>query len=91
MRGLVGRGGTYRIRGSNEAATGFTLFVDALAAAGEPLAARDTLYLPLGHDRDAAARLRAIGWRTVAQIGEGEDAKSLGCTHRLDGREPVAI
>ncbi|WFL77951.1 ATP phosphoribosyltransferase regulatory subunit [Altererythrobacter arenosus] len=90
-RGAIGRGGTYRIKGSEEAATGFSLFVDALAAAGSAAQARDMLYLPLDHDRDAAARLRAIGWRTLAQIGEGEDAQALGCTHRLEGREPVKL
>ena len=90
-RGALGRGGTYRIKGSDEAATGFSLFVDTLASAGSDVAAPDMLYLPLGHDRDAAARLRAIGWRTIAQIAEGEDAEALGCTHRLDGAEPVAL
>jgi len=38
-----------------------------------------------------AARLRAIGWRTVAQIGESEDPAALGCTHRLEGREPERL
>lgn len=91
VRGQVGRGGTYTIRGSDEAATGFTLYIDALARAGAGAPPPDTLYLPLGHDRDAAARLRAIGWRTVAQLGEDEDPKALGCTHRFDGKEPVAL
>jgi len=91
VRGAVGRGGTYRIRGSEEAATGFSIFVESLASADIDQAEEDCLYLPLGHDRDAASRLRAIGWRTRAQIGEGEDARALGCTHRLDGKEPVAL
>ncbi len=91
VRGAVGRGGTYQIMGSEEVATGFSLFVDVLAGAGFELAQPDTLYLPQGYDADAAARLRAIGWRTIAQIGEGEDAAALGCTHRLDGNEPVRL
>ncbi|ALE17098.1 ATP phosphoribosyltransferase regulatory subunit [Altererythrobacter epoxidivorans] len=91
VRGAVGRGGTYRIRGSEEAATGFSIFVESLASGDIDQPAEDCLYLPLGHDRDAASRLRAIGWRTRAQIGEGEDARALGCTHRLDGKEPVAL
>lgn len=91
VRGAVGRGGTYKIMGSEEVATGFSLFVDVLAGAGFELAQPDTLYLPQGYDADAAARLRAIGWRTIAQIGEGEDAAALGCTHRLDGKEPVRL
>lgn len=91
MRGMVGRGGTYTIRGSNEAATGFTLYVDEVARAGTGAPPPDTLYLPLGHDRDVAARLRAIGWRTIAQLGDGEDPRALGCTHALQGQEPVKL
>lgn len=91
VRGAVGRGGTYVIKGSSEPATGFTLFLDRLApATGEGQAAQ-MLYLPLGHDEDAAARLRAIGWRTVAQIGEDEDPAMLGCSHQLEGGETVPI
>ncbi|WP_427968103.1 ATP phosphoribosyltransferase regulatory subunit [Altererythrobacter sp.] len=91
VRGAAGRGGTYRIKGSEEAATGFSLFIDTLAEMLPRADAPDMLYLPTGHDREAAARLRAIGWRTVAQIAEEEDAKALGCTHRLDGKEPAKI
>lgn len=91
LRGTLGRGGTYLIKGSDEAATGFSLFIDQLAQAlGDP-APRDTLYLPLGHDAAAAARLRAEGWRTIAQIGDSEDPVALGCTHRLDGSAPLRI
>ena len=90
--GSLGRGGTYRILGVDEAATGFSLYpdalVDALAAAEQ---ARDTLFLPLGHDAEVAARLRAIGWRTVAALCGDCDAGALGCTHRLEGAEAVAI
>lgn len=91
VRGAVGRGGTYTIRGSEEAATGFTLYVDEVARAGAGAPPPDTLYLPLGHDRDVAVRLRAIGWRTVAQLGEGEDPRALGCTHVLEGQEPAKL
>jgi ATP phosphoribosyltransferase regulatory subunit len=88
VAGALGRGGTYRIltqeTGQDEAAMGFSLYpdplVDALAAA-EPK--RDTLFLPLGHDAEVAARLRAIGWRTVAALAETDDARALGCTHTL--------
>jgi len=91
VRGAAGRGGTYFIRGSEEPATGFSLYLDRLAGAAKPAAQADTLYLPSGHDRDAAARLRAIGWRTVAQIGEGEDPAALGCTHRLEDKDTIAL
>ncbi len=91
VRGAAGRGGTYRIGGSDEAATGFTLYVDAVAEAAPEAEAASTLYLPTGYDEDTAARLRAIGWRTIAQLGEGEDAKALGCTHVLDGTEATPL
>ena len=94
--GALGRGGTYRIlgaeAGASEAATGFSLYPDALVdrlASGEPR--RDSLFLPLGHDAEAAARLRAVGWRTLAQLGDCCDPAALGCTHRLEGAEPVPL
>ncbi|MXP41440.1 ATP phosphoribosyltransferase regulatory subunit [Altererythrobacter soli] len=92
VRGALGRGGTYRIGGSDEPATGFSLFPEELveaAAANEP--PRDALFLPLGHDRDAAARLRAEGWRTVAALGEADDAAALGCSHTLQGGKPARL
>ena len=86
VRGALGRGGTYRIGGSDEPATGFSLYPDDLVAAVEAREpGREAVFLPLGHDRTAAARLRADGWRTVAALGEADDAKALGCSHRLDG------
>ncbi len=91
LRRAAGRGGTYRIAGSDEAATGFTLYLDRLAdAAPQPEAAR-MVYLPLGHDRAAAARLRAEGWRTRTQLAEDEDAGVLGCGYVLDGGEVRAL
>lgn len=92
VRGTLGRGGTYRIGGSEEPATGFSLYPDELleaVAASEP--ARPLLFLPLGHDRAAAARLRTEGWRTVAALGDADDARTLGCTHRLEAGAPVAL
>ena len=92
-REAVGRGGTYIVRGSEEAATGFTLYMDPiLDALGRELAKVERLvYLPLDHDRARAAQLRSEGWRTRAAVGEGEDAASSGCTHRLDGANPVRL
>ena len=96
VRGSLGRGGSYRILGpkdgSDEPAIGFSLYpdplIDALSANESP---RDTLFLPAGHDGAAAARLRAVGWRTVAALGENDDARGLGCTHRLEGKEAVRL
>ncbi|QYU68926.1 type I DNA topoisomerase [Leptolyngbya sp. 15MV] len=90
-RGALGRGGTYEIGGTEEPATGFSLYLDPLVETLEAPETRGALYLPLGHDRAAAAKLRAEGWRTVAALGEGEDAAALGCSHRLNGEEAVRL
>ena len=94
VRGSLGRGGTYRIGredGEGEVATGFSLYPDGLVGVVGGEVARDTLFLPLGHDREAADRLRTIGWRTVAALDDGDDAARLGCTYRLDGDEAIAL
>ena len=95
LPGAIGRGGSYAILGTGsgtEPAIGFSLYpddlIDALAGA-EPRA--DTLFLPLGHDAEAAARLRAVGWRTVAAVSPACEPALLGCTHRLDGTETVRL
>ena len=92
VSGALGRGGSYRILGLDEPAIGFSLYpdrlIDVLAAREEQ---RDTLFLPLGHDVAHAERLRAIGWRTVAALGEGCEPGALGCTHRLQDGEAVRI
>jgi ATP phosphoribosyltransferase regulatory subunit len=86
VRGTLGRGGTYRIGGSDEPATGFSLYPETLVEAVMGAESRrDTVVLPIGHDREAARELRAEGWRTVAALSEDDDAAALGCTHRLDG------
>ncbi len=86
VRGTLGRGGTYRIGGSDEVATGFSLYPDELVEAvkaGEVLG--ESVFLPLRHDPVAAARLRAEGWRTVAALSAADDGEALGCSHVLDG------
>jgi ATP phosphoribosyltransferase regulatory subunit len=92
VAGALGRGGTYAILGRDEVAIGFSLYpdplIDALAGADRR---PDTLFLPLGHDCEAAARLRAAGWRTVAALSNADDAKALGCTHRLAGAEAAPV
>ena len=85
VRGAAGRGGTYRIGGTDEAASGFTLYVDAIAEAAPDAGAERTVYLPTGFDESAAKDLRAEGWRTIAQLSEDEDPRALGCTHILEG------
>ena len=92
LRGALGRGGSYRISGRDEAAIGFSLYPDPLidAQAGD-VPPRDTLFLPLRHDAEVAARLRAVGWRTVAALAKADDARALGCTHRLEGSEAIPV
>ncbi len=53
--------------------------------------ARRIVFLPLGHDRDAAAALRADGWRTRAALHDTDDGKALGCTHVLGATGPQSI
>lgn len=89
--GAVGRGGTYQIAGSEEAASGFTLYADRMARGASDAVTRDTLYLPLGHDRALAAKLRSEGWRTIAALGEGEDPKALGANHILEVNTPKPL
>lgn len=95
VRGALGRGGTYRIRaeqGDGEPATGFSLYPDPLIdAATNGGAARDCLFLPLGHDAEAAAKLRADGWRTIAALSDSDDPGALGCSHVLDGDKAKAL
>lgn len=93
VRGALGRGGTYRIADQigGEVATGFSLYPDPLLALGSDEKAGERVFLPLGHDGDAAARLRAIGWRTVAALSEADDAARLRCTHILGADGPVPL
>ncbi|MDE8651419.1 ATP phosphoribosyltransferase regulatory subunit [Novosphingobium album (ex Liu et al. 2023)] len=92
VQGAIGRGGSYRILGRDEPAIGFSLYpdplIDALAGAAGP---GDVLFLPLDHDPEIAARLRAIGWRTLAALSAADDPVALGCTHRLAGMEAVPL
>jgi len=91
VRGTLGRGGTYRIGGSDEVATGFTLYIDPLVDTLDPAQPADLLYLPIGYEPEVADRLRAIGWRTRAALGEDEDPRVLGCTHVLADRRPTLL
>lgn len=92
-RSALGRGGTYTIKGSDEPATGFSLYMDPMLDALEGLGSddREILFLPLGHDREVGARLRAIGWRTVAAVSDSDDPRALGCSHVLDRSEPKPL
>ena len=79
----VGRGGTYAIvgeDGAEEAATGFSLYADALVASA-PAPERRRLFLPLGTPAGEGARLRGEGWVTVAALEPADTPQAQLCTH----------
>jgi ATP phosphoribosyltransferase regulatory subunit len=89
-RGEIGRGGSYTIlheNGAEEAAIGFSLYTDAIVAAGAG-EGRRRLFLPVGTDPALAAKLRSDGWVTVAALEPGDTPEAQLCTHMLAGREP---
>ncbi len=96
VSGALGRGGSYAIRahesGMEEPAIGFSLYPDGLIdLIAQNEVARDTLFLPLGHDAHRAGQLRMIGWRTVAALCEACEPLALGCTHVLKDGEAVRL
>lgn len=83
----LGRGGRY-ICGGGEAATGLTIYPDAVLRAAPSREARRRVFVPRGVDGSA---LRAEGYATVAGLTDVADnlteAHRLGCTHVLiEGR-----
>jgi ATP phosphoribosyltransferase regulatory subunit len=94
LSGELGRGGSYTIvhpDGREEAAVGFSLFLDPLVDAGLGQVAHRRLFIPLGSDTGEARRLRGEGWTTIAALSADDDAARLGCTHRLDGGGVVPL
>ncbi len=82
----VGRGGAYTVAHSDdrqEAAIGFSLYVDGLVDLGLGQEARTRVLLPLGTATDVGAELRQQGWITVAALEDGAEAKALNCSHIL--------
>ena len=89
VRGEIGRGGSYAVihDGAEEPAVGFSLYVDPIVDAGIGTGERRRLFVPLGADPAAAARLRSEGWVTVAALEPGDTAEAQLCTHILiDGQ-----
>lgn len=85
-RGEIGRGGSYSIvrdDGSEETAIGFTLYIDAIVAAGLAHDERRRLFVSLGTDPAIAAKLRSEGWVTVAALEAGDTPEAQLCTHVL--------
>lgn len=78
----VGRGGTYAVLredGSEEPATGFTLYPDRLPASAAP--DRRRLFLPLGTPAEQGRALRAEGWVTVAALDGADTWEAQLATH----------
>lgn len=90
----LGRGGRY-VCGEAEPATGLTLYPDAVLRAAPPMEARHRLYVPLGADQDEAARMRRLGYATIAALAPEDDplaeARRLLCTHILRNGSAVPL
>ena len=79
----VGRGGTYTVvheDGAEEAATGFSLYADALAA-NLPAPERRRLFLPLGTPAREGEALRRDGWVTVAALEAADTPEAQLASH----------
>ncbi|MBU6166913.1 MAG: ATP phosphoribosyltransferase regulatory subunit [Alphaproteobacteria bacterium] len=80
----LGRGGAYRVTrpdGSDEAAIGFSLYVDGLVDLGLGVEPQRRILLPVGTPAADAAALRGQGWITVAALDDETTATALGCGH----------
>jgi ATP phosphoribosyltransferase regulatory subunit len=90
----LGRGGRY-ICGEAEPATGLTLLPDAVLRAAPPQAGRQRLYVPLAADQDEAARMRRLGYATIAALAPDSDpaseAQRLRCSHILRNGSAVPL
>jgi ATP phosphoribosyltransferase regulatory subunit len=85
----VGRGGTYAVMhegGAEETATGFSLYADAIVATTGPVDRR-RLFLPFGTSAADGAKMRAVGWVTVAALEPGDTPEAQLATHLyVDGQ-----
>jgi len=90
----LGRGGRY-VCGEAEPATGLTLYPDAVLRAAPPRVARQRLYVPFGADSGEAARMRHLGYATIAALGPEDDpaaeARRLACSHMLHDGSAVPL
>ncbi|WP_380785269.1 ATP phosphoribosyltransferase regulatory subunit [Sphingomonas sp. R86521] len=89
----AGRGGTYTViheNGAEEAATGFSLYADALVANGNGVDRR-RLFLPFGTAPAEGAAMRAQGWVTVAALEAGDTPEAQLCTHLWVADGPRAL
>jgi ATP phosphoribosyltransferase regulatory subunit len=83
----LGRGGRYLCNDS-EPATGLTLYPDAILRSCAPRPSRPRVFVPWATPDEAAARLRAQGFATVASLDPDPqdavaEARRLNCSHVL--------
>ncbi|HYZ31646.1 MAG TPA: ATP phosphoribosyltransferase regulatory subunit, partial [Crenalkalicoccus sp.] len=84
--GELARGGRY-LSLNEEPATGMTLYPDAVLRAAPVPAPIPRVFIPRGAPDEAARRLRAEGFATVAALSGADQPRALRCTHILrDGR-----
>ncbi len=89
----AGRGGTYTVvheNGAEEAATGFSLYADALVEQGGGVDRR-RLFLPFGTPPGEGVTMRAQGWVTVAALEAGDTPEAQLCTHLWVAGEARAL
>ena len=87
--GELARGGRYL--SGEEAATGLTLYADAVRKAAPAAPEAPRLFLPLGAGAAEAAALRAQGYVTVAALSATDTPQRLRCTHVLRGGSAAPI
>jgi len=97
-RSEIGRGGRYLAgadrNGSGEAATGCTLFLDAVLDGLPRPEPRPRLFVPAATPPETATKLRAEGWITVSGLEEAEplnEARRLRCTHAFVSGKVVVL
>ena len=94
VQGEIGRGGSYAVMhedGSEEPATGFSLYADAIVDSGAVPAERRRLFVPMSAHPMLAAAKRAEGWVTVAQLDAADTPAAQLCSHVLEGNEVLPV
>lgn len=91
----IGRGGRYVISGTNEAAAGFTLSINAILRALPEKYEGDIIFIPYGTPSEQGILLREQGRYTLQGLEKVKnnvsEAKRLGCTHILQEGKIVSI
>ena len=94
VRSEIGRGGRYELN-SEESATGFTMFMDAVIRALPEAESEALVYIPYGSDPKSAVRIRAEGWRTLQGLSPCDDnsteARRLNCSHLFQDGEFIIV